>query len=116
MKDKLMKYGHKKAYYRFRSFGKAFAFIVALAVGSALPIFVVANASSKPATAQEAEPLRRDGSDLLAPPNGIVGDAQEIISGDMKIISQFNQFIHCRPTGTTFKRTDSLMGQADRLT
>ena len=54
MKDKLMKYGHKKAYYRFRSFGKAFAFIAALAVGSALPIFVVANASSKHATAQEA--------------------------------------------------------------
>ena len=54
MKDKLMKYGHKKAYYRFRSFGKAFAFIAALAVGSALPIFVVANASSTPATAQEA--------------------------------------------------------------
>ena len=52
MKDKVVKYGHKKAYYRFRSFGKVFAFIAALAVGSALPIFVVANASSKPATAQ----------------------------------------------------------------
>ena len=61
MKDKLMKYGHKKAYYRFRSFGKTFAFIAALALGSARPIFVVANASSKPATAQDAvEPSDAD--------------------------------------------------------
>ena len=73
MKDKLMKYGHKKAYYRFRSFGKAFAFIVALAVGSALPIFVVANASSKPATAQEA--VEKSDADL-----DVVESTEEISS------------------------------------
>lgn len=35
-------------------------------------------------------PLRRDGRFLLAPPGGIVGNAQEVIGGDMKIKGYFH--------------------------
>ena len=54
MKDKLEKAGHKKAYYRFRRVGKAFAFAAILALGSALPIVLVANASTNTAAAETA--------------------------------------------------------------
>ena len=47
MKDKLVKYNHKKSFYRVRNAGKAFAFAFVLALGSILPIVIVANASAK---------------------------------------------------------------------
>ena len=49
MKDKLVKYNHKKSFYRVRNAGKAFAFAFVLALGSILPIVIVANASAKEA-------------------------------------------------------------------
>ena len=54
MKDKLEKAGHKKAYYRFRRLGKTFAFAAILALGSALPIVLVANASTNTTAAENA--------------------------------------------------------------
>lgn len=54
MKDKLVKYNHKKSFYRVRNAGKAFAFAFVLALGSILPIVIVANASAKETNAQEA--------------------------------------------------------------
>jgi len=53
MKDKLVKTGHKKAYYRLRFFGKAFLFASLLVFASALPIALAAN-SSREAAAKEA--------------------------------------------------------------
>ena len=52
MKDKLVKYNHKKSFYRVRNAGKAFAFAFVLALGSILPIVIVANASAKETNAQ----------------------------------------------------------------
>lgn len=54
MKDKLEKVGHKKAYYRFCRLGKTFAFAAILALGSALPIILVANASTSSTAAETA--------------------------------------------------------------
>ena len=54
MKDKLVKTGHKKGFYRIRFVGKALAFASILALGSALPIVIVANASVKETNAQNA--------------------------------------------------------------
>lgn len=54
MKDKLEKANHKKAFYRCRTFGKAFAFAAVLALGSALPIVIVANASTETTAADPA--------------------------------------------------------------
>ena len=54
MKDKLVKYNHKKSFYRVGNAVKAFAFASALALGSILPNVIVANASAKEPNAQEA--------------------------------------------------------------
>ena len=60
MKDKLVKTGHKKAYYRLRAFGIAMAALFGLGVSASLPIFVTYQVSVSATLAQEAEQRKQE--------------------------------------------------------
>lgn len=55
MKDKLVKTGHKKAYYRLRAFGLSLAALFGIGLSASLPIFVTYEVSVSQTLAKEAE-------------------------------------------------------------
>ena len=62
MKDKLVKTGHKKAYYRFRSFGIALLALLGIGLASSLPVLVTYSVCENAALAKEAEQKEEDAS------------------------------------------------------
>lgn len=68
MKDKLVKTGHKKAYYRLRAFGIAMAALFGVAVSASLPIFVTYQVSVSATLAQEAEEKKQEEKTEEVPP------------------------------------------------
>ena len=55
MRDKLVKTGHKKGYYRFRAFLFAFLLLAGLGASATLPIYVTYQVSVQAAHAQEEQ-------------------------------------------------------------
>ena len=55
MKDKLVKTGHKKAYYRLRRFGKVSLFLVLFAAAFATPVLVTYSMNAEVTVAEHPQ-------------------------------------------------------------
>lgn len=65
MKDKLVKTGHKKAYYRFRAFGISLLALLGVGLSASLPIFVTYQVSMSTVAAEQSKQEEKESSDYV---------------------------------------------------